>query len=311
MNADSQAELDAEIVVVGSLNLDVSVPVASIPTPGETVLGGDALWSPGGKGANQAVAAARLGRRVAMVGCVGDDDAGRRLLAGLDADGVDRRGVRSLDKVPTGLAMIAVDPTGENVIVVSPGANGRVDSGTVRDEPAVRSAAALLVQFEIPLDALIAAAETTSGIVIVNPAPAPPGLSTELDALLDVASVVVPNRGELASLVGDESAQSDRAVEAQAIALNERGCDVVVTLGADGALVVTDGVAHHVDSEAVDAVDATAAGDSFCGALADALVDGAGLVDATRWATRVAAVTVTRRGAQDSLPSRSDVLARR
>lgn len=301
----------AEIVVVGSLNLDVSVPVASIPTPGETVLGGDALWSPGGKGANQAVAAARLGRRVAMVGCVGDDDAGRRLLTGLDADGVDRRGVRSLDGVPTGLAMIAVDPTGENVIVVSPGANGRVDATAVRDEPAVQSAAALLVQFEIPLDALVAAAETTSGIVIVNPAPAPPGLSAELDALLDAASVVVPNRGELASLVGGESAQSDRVIEAQARVLSERGCDVVVTLGADGALVVTEGVAHHVDAEAVDAVDATAAGDSFCGALADALVDGAGLVDATRWATRVAAVTVTRRGAQDSLPGRADVLARR
>ncbi len=309
--ADALADdVVADIVVVGSLNLDVSVPVSSIPVPGETVLGGDALWSPGGKGANQAVAAARLGRRVAMVGCVGNDDAGSRLLADLDVDGVDRRTVRMLDDVPTGLAMIAVDPTGENVIVVSPGANARVGGLDGRDLSVISTAAAVLVQFEVPLDALVTAAQAASGIVIVNPAPAPASADAGLGSLLDAASVIVPNRGELASLLGRESAESSAELEAQALALGERGCDVVVTLGADGVLVVEDGSVQFVEARVVDAIDATAAGDSFCGALADALVDGASLADAASWANRVASVTVTRRGAQASLPTRDEVLAR-
>lgn len=302
--------MPVEVIVVGSLNLDVSVPVSSIPMPGETVLGGDAMWSPGGKGANQAVAAARLGRRVAMIGCVGDDDAGRRLLADLDVDGVDRSAVRSLDAVPTGLAMIAVDPSGENVIVVSPGANARVGALDGHDVAAIASAAALLVQFEVPLDALVTAAHAASGIVIVNPAPAPQRADEALDTLLEAASVVVPNRGELASLLGLAQAESDDQLAAQAVSLADRGCDVVVTLGAAGALVVTDGSVTLVEAREVDAIDATAAGDSFCGALADALVDGASLVDAAHWANRVASVTVTRRGAQASLPTRREVLAR-
>jgi ribokinase len=293
-----------EIAVVGSCNLDLVVRVAELPGPGETVVGGDLFTNPGGKGANQAVAAARLGRRVAMVGRVGDDQAGRDLLAALAADGVDTTQVLVLDGVPSGTALITVDDRGENQIVVSPGANARLTAGDVAAAgPALAAAAVTLLQLEVPLEAVAAAAGTAAGTVVLNPAPVRP-LPDELLAQVDV---LVPNRVELAQLAGGRVPGT--VEEAARLAGRLAARAVVVTLGADGALVVGGGRASHVPAVPVAAVDTTAAGDAFCGGLADALAGGASLEDAARRAVRVAAAACTREGAQASLPTPADLPA--
>jgi ribokinase len=293
------------VVVVGSLNLDVVVPVPHHPVPGETVLGGDAVRAPGGKGANQAVAAARLGQRVAMVGCVGDDAAGEVLLRALDADGVDHSHVEALPGVPTGTALISVDPHGENAIVVSPSANSRLDRAAVdRAGDRLAAAAICLLQLEIPLEAVAHAAGLARGTVILNPAPGRP-LPADL---LTACDVLVPNRAELATLLGepapralDEVAELARRVEGPRA--------VVVTLGAEGAMAVSGDGVLHVPAVRVDPVDTTAAGDCFCGALADALARRNPLERAVEWAVTAAALSTIRRGAQPSLPRRAEVEA--
>lgn len=295
----------ASVVVVGSLNLDIVVPVPRHPAPGETVLGGNHLRNPGGKGANQAVAAARLGQRVAMVGRVGDDDAGRTLLAALRGDGVETSRVIVSEEAPTGLALITVSGDGENAIVVSPGANARVGPEDVEAAAGLlREAKATLLQLEIPLAAVAAAARAAGGMVILNPAPAQ-ALPTDL---LEAVAVLVPNRSELALLAGAGTPRTPEAAAELALAV-EGPEAIVVTLGAEGAVVVADGHARHVPAPAVEPVDTTAAGDSFCGALADALVRGADLEEAARFAVRAAALSTLRMGAQASLPSRSEVEA--
>lgn len=294
--------MDPEIVVVGSLNLDLVVRVPRHPRPGETVLGGDVARHAGGKGANQAVAAARLGRSVAMVGRIGDDDAGATLVRSLEADGVDVSAVASTPGVPTGTALITVDEAGENAIVVGPGANARMrieDVGASADR--IGAAAASLLQLEIPAPVVEEAARIAGGIVILNPAPAAP-LAAELRRRVDV---LVPNRSELAALTGRPVSTGDDAARAAASLDGPRS--VVVTLGADGAVVVSAAGTVPVPGVPAEVVDTTAAGDAFCGALADALVRGADVVEATRWAVRVAAVAVARVGAQSSLPRRGEV----
>jgi ribokinase len=292
-----------EVVVVGSLNMDLVVSVPRLPGPGETVIGGDVQRHNGGKGANQAVAAARLGRRTAMVGCVGNDDAGRGLVARLEAEGVDARGVRVLEGVSSGTALIAVAPDGENDIVVSPGANARLSAADVGGAATpLEAASVMLVQLEIPMEAVVAAAEIAGGTFLLNPAPAVQ-LSSDL---LDRVDVLVPNRTELAVIVGSEVPTSIREVSKLVDRVD--GVDrIVTTLGADGALVAEGGERTHVPAVAARAIDATAAGDAFCAALADALARGLGLVDATRWAVAAAGVSVTRAGAQDSLPRAAEV----
>jgi ribokinase len=290
------------VAVVGSLNLDLVVRVPRLPGPGETVSGGDVFRNPGGKGANQAVAAARLGREVAMVGCVGDDPAGGELLASLRADGVDTAHVRVAGGVPSGAAFIAVSQDGENQIVVSPGSNARLTPEDVRAAgAALRAAAVTLIQLEIPLEAVAAAARTAGGRVVLNPAPVR-DLPEELLAGVDV---LVPNRVELAQLAA--APVPGTVEEAARLADRLPARAVVVTLGGDGALVVEHGRASHVPAVPVRIVDTTAAGDAFCGGLADALAGGAALEDAARWAVRVAAAACTRPGAQASLPRRSEV----
>ncbi len=285
------------IAVVGSVNLDVVVGVDRHPAPGETVMGGDRVDLPGGKGANQAVAAARLGREVAIVGRVGDDAAGVRLRAGLQEEGVDVRHLRTDDGVPSGVALIAVAPDGENTIIVSPGANGRVDASDVRDAAALLEAAAVtLVQLEIPAAAVEAAVRAAGGTVVLNPAPARP-VDPSVLARVDV---LVPNRGELEALGGRGDA------EAAARSLRGPGA-IVVTLGAEGVLVVQGERVERVRAPEVEVVDTTGAGDAFCGALADALAGGAELVEAARWGVAVAAASVTRAGAQGGMPTRAQV----
>ncbi len=292
-----------EIAVVGSINLDISVVVPALPLPGETILGGDALWNGGGKGANQAVAAAKLGRRVVMIGAVGDDSAGADLLVELGRQGVDVGEVATLADVPTGLAMIVVDDKAENSIVVSPGANNRVTASQVMSSAALSQASIVLVQYEIPAAAVEAVAERAAGRLIVNPAPA----RTTSTAVLAAARAIVPNRGELALLVNAPEATTTDELVDQARALGCGGA-VVITLGSAGSLIVEGDTVVEVPAKKVVAVDTTAAGDSFCGALGDALVDNASMREAVEWATRVSAVTVTRRGAQVSLPTRAEVV---
>jgi ribokinase len=281
------------IAVVGSINLDLVVSVEHHPAPGETVVGGDCRQLAGGKGANQAVAAARLGSAVAMVGRVGADTQGTWLRGALAGERVDVRHVRTDRHEHTGMAMIAVDQTGENTIVVSPGANDHVSARDVAKAGELVSAAdVVLLQHEVPDEAVAAAIEAAQGTVVLNPAPA--------RSLAGAVDVLVPNRGELEALTGGSG---DPVVLARSIA---GAGAVVVTLGAEGAVVVEDERAERIPAPRVNAVDTTGAGDAFCGALAGALSSGATLVEAARWAVRVAAVSVTRLGAQSGLPWRED-----
>lgn len=306
-----------EVAVVGSINLDVSVPVEHLPAPGETVLGGDAMWSAGGKGANQAVAAARLGRRVSMIGCVGADSAGSDLVAGFEADAIDVSGVARLDGVSSGLAMISVDQAAENNIVVSPGANSRLSADYVNElidaGHGLATAPLIMAQFEVPLEALLVVAQRCPGRLILNPAPAllnPTAQATEqLAALVSASSVIVPNQGELAVLVSSPVATSvDEVTDQARMALSSGANAVVVTMGGAGALVVEHNKVTPIPIVEVPTLDTTAAGDSFCGGLVDAMAGNESLVDAATWAARCAAITVTRRGAQESLPTRAEVL---
>lgn len=293
----------AEIAVVGSANVDLVVPVDRLPGAGQTVLGGDHLRIAGGKGANQAVAAARLGRRVAMIARVGDDDHGRQLLASLDGSGIDISHVTVTTEAPSGIALITVDLHGENTIAVSPGANARLSVADVRAAAGLlRTAAVTLVQLEIDLATVAAAIESAMGIVVLNPAPA----AVLPASLLAGVDVLVPNRSELGLLAGVDQPTTI----AEAVAAARRlpgGVAVVVTLGSEGALVVTDIDVEHLPALAVDAVDATGAGDAFCGALADGLARGSPLEAAAAWAVRVAGVSTTRWGAQPGMPTRHDV----
>ena len=294
---------------MGSANLDLVVEVETIPVAGETVLGGDLRLIPGGKGANQAVAAARLGRRVAMIGRVGDDDAGRTLRSAMDSAGVDTTSLLTTEGAPSGTALIAVGADGDNAIVVSPGANGHLSSADVEGATGVLAAAdVVLLQLEVPLEAVSAAVRGAGGTVVLNPAPAP---ATMLPPdLLDRVDVIVPNQTELATMAGHAGLSPIGEVDPETAVALARGLPIaaaVVTLGAAGAIVVTPTDATHLPAPAVMPVDTTAAGDAFCGALADALVGGADLVAATEWAVRVGAAATLRQGAQPSLPTRSEV----
>lgn len=295
-----------DVAVVGSCNLDLVVRVPRLPRPGETVLGTEHLENPGGKGANQAVAAARQGSDVAMIGRVGDDEAGRQVRDALVAAGVDATGVTTSPR-PTGTALITVNDDGENTIVVSPGANDDVSDAVVATHgDLLGDARVCLLQLEIPDAGVHAAARAAGGAVILNPAPA-----RDLDPALRAATtVLVPNASELAWLIdGQEASDADAAAD-QARRLGFRGA-IVVTLGRAGACVVSDDRVTPVAAPTVDSVDTTAAGDAFCGALADALARDAELVEAVRWAVAAGACAVGRMGAQRSLPDRHAVEALR
>ena len=290
------------VVVLGSANLDIVVPVPHHPATGETVLGGHHDRIPGGKGANQAVAAARLGARVAMVGRVGSDDAGGTLRAALQEAGVDCRHLAVDGQAASGLALIGVDRSGDNTIIVSPGANDRVGPDDVAAAaPFLASAAVTLVQLEVPAMAVEAAAAASGGKVVLNPAPA----SLLSAALLERVDVLVPNRIELAQLAGSAEADGLTAVEEMARGLPVP--TVVVTLGADGAILVSGGDALFLPAPPVEVVDTTGAGDAFCGAIAEALARGVAIDEATARAVHAGSLATTRRGAQPSLPTKAQV----
>ncbi|MDI3402413.1 ribokinase [Streptomyces cavernicola] len=290
------------IAVVGSLNLDLVAPVPHHPVPGETVLGGDIVQHPGGKGANQAVAAARLGGEVAFVGRVGDDAAADVLVDAARAQGVDTTHIRRTESVPTGRALIAVNPHGENSIIVSPGANSRLTAADCEAAWSPLGAAKVTVlQQEVPDSANHAAARLAGGLVLYNPAPAVDGAVPPVSV-----DLLVPNRTELAALTGTPEAGTVEEIVAAARKLSGAGA-VVVTLGGDGVLLLEGRSSLHIPAFAVTPTDTTGAGDSFCGALAVALAEDRTLEQAARWACAAAAISTTRTGAQPSSPTRDEV----
>lgn len=294
-----------DVVVVGSVNQDLTVLTAHHPRPGETVMGRGHRSGGGGKGANQAVAAARLGARTAFLGRVGDDDHGYALRTSLDREHIDLTCLGIDSTAATGLAVITVDDEAENAIVVSPGANSKLSPSHVTEcHDMLSSAKVVLAQLEIPLETVAAAAKATSGLFCLNPAPARP-LPKEL---LERVDVLIPNRSELAKLTSHDSLEEidDVIQAAQSI---EGPSAVIVTLGATGAIVVDGQQVSQVSSPMVDAVDTTGAGDAFCGALAEALSRGEELVDAVEWATRAGALAATRHGAQEAMPTRDEMEA--
>lgn len=294
-----------DVAVVGSANLDIVVPVPRHPVAGETVLGGDHQRISGGKGANQAVAAARLGRRVAFVGCVGADAAGSELMGALAGDGVDTSLVRVVEDAPSGIALISVGPDGDNSIVVSPGANARVDEVDIeRAAGLLEQATVTLLQLEIPPETVTVAAEAAGGIVILNPAPA----QALTSRLLESVDLLVPNETELALLTDSPLATDFDEIVDQARLLP--AARTVVTIGAQGAIIVDESDMRHQPAPAVTPIDTTAAGDSFCGALADVLAEGGTLEDAVAWGVMVGAATTLKLGAQSSLPTAADVATR-
>lgn len=297
----------ARIAVVGSINLDLVVRCAALPRPGQTVTGDDFSEHGGGKGANQAVAAARLGARATLIGRVGDDGAGQRLRTGLAAEGVTVPGDLISTSTSSGTAIIAVERGGENHILLVPGANAALTPGDVeRHAEHIRTAQVLLLQLEIPTATVVAAARIAraAGIrVLLDPAPAP----ARLDPALFAVDLLSPNRSEAEVLVG-HPLPTIAAVADAARDLVVRGAGaVVITLGADGAVLCADGNTQHLPTFPVDAVDATAAGDAFKAALALRWAEGAALEDAVRFALAAGTLAASRPGAQPSLPRRHEV----
>ncbi|MFJ8583262.1 ribokinase [Streptomyces sp. NPDC093595] len=288
------------IAVLGSTNMDLVAYVPRAPKLGETVTGRAFRTVPGGKGANQAVAAARAGAEVSMIGAVGSDDFGARLRAALDGAGVDTDLLRTVEG-PSGTAHIVVDDEGDNAIVVIPGANGTVTSLLPGDDALIATADVLLLQLELPLSAVVAGAEAARrhGVrTLLTPAPAqplPPGLLAATDLLL-------PNEHEAASLTGVADPH------AAAAELLRHVPEVVITLGGAGSLYAARGTEPvTVPAPRVRAVDTTAAGDTFAGALAVALGEGRPVPDALAWASSAAALSVQRPGASSSMPYRSEI----
>jgi ribokinase len=291
----------ADVVVVGSINHDLTVLAPHHPHPGETVMGLGHYGGSGGKGANQAMAAARAGATVAMIGMVGDDEQGRALTRSLADEGIDVGGVGIDPVAPTGLAVITLDDQAENTIVVSPGANSSVSPEWVEASPFLRLAPAVLAQLEVPLEAVEAASSIAAGLFILNAAPA-----RELPrGLLERVDVLVLNRSELAMLTGVMSERADRV--GSTARLIEGPGSVVVTLGPEGAVVVTGSDVTHLESPMVEVVDTTGAGDAFCGALAASLAGGKTFIDAVTWAVAAGALACSRAGAQASMPTAAEI----
>ena len=295
------------VVVVGSSNTDMILRVARVPRPGETLLGGEFSTAPGGKGANQAVAAARAGGRVSFVARLGRDPLGDAALAGFRKEGMGlSRVVRDRGR-PSGVALIFVGADGENSIGVAGGANQRLSPADVSAARGLISGArVLLVQLETPLRTVEAAARIAraAGVdVILNPAPARPLPS----ALLRNVSILTPNETEASVLTGVRVTGAASAARAARILMRRGVGTVIVTLGARGALVATRGGSQVIPGFKVRAVVSTAAGDVFNGALAVRLAENCPLGAAVRFAHAAAAISVTRRGAQPSIPARSEI----
>jgi ribokinase len=291
------------VLVFGSLNMDLVTRTPRLPQPGETIAGHSFVTVPGGKGGNQAVAVAKLGVPVQMNGRVGGDEFGKMLIESLRSAGVDCAGIRIDGTCSSGVAAIAIDDTGENNIIIIPGANGRVDGSDVEKIPFF-GRKVLLLQLEIPMAIVLAAAQTahSAGVTtILDPAPAP----TELPpALYTTVDILTPNQVEAEQLTGIRVRDRDSALSA-AQELQRRGIKtVIIKMGAQGALCVTETEEFWIEPFEVVAIDTVAAGDAFNGGLAAALAEGRSIAEACRWGAAAGAIAVTRSGAQESMPTR-------
>lgn len=294
--------MNAEIVVIGSLNMDMVVTSNHRPDRGETVLGNDFFMNTGGKGANQAVAASKLGADVAMIGKLGSDIFADQLLDNLEQVGVDCRAIEKIPEESTGIAFITVDPEGGNSIIVAPGANLRLTPEDVRKhEDTIRQAKLLMIQLEIPLETVkeaIAIAKRHQVPVLLDPAPA-----QELPAsILAMVDYILPNEKEIAQLTGSEVSDPLTAKLAAVELINKGVTTVFAKMGEKGVVVVSANRTFFVEPYKVSSVDSTAAGDAFAGAVAAAIVSGKDIWAAAKFASAVGAITATRRGAQASIP---------
>lgn len=293
-----------DVLIIGSLNADLVVRAPRFPQPGETISGDDLQIIPGGKGANQAVAASRQGANVAMLGRVGSDSFGPFLLDSLKSNQVDVTHVQ-VDDSATGTATIIVDGNGQNSIVLSAGANGKVSPADV-DSASALTPKLILLQLEIPIPTVLYAAQRArqnGSQVILNPAPAKP----LPDELISLADFIIPNETELSLLTGMEVKDVPSAEQAARVLLGHGAKHVIVTLGSKGALLVSGTQVKQVDTYKVDVVDTTAAGDAFIGGFASALLRGLELEEAVKHANACGALATTKFGAQPSLPTQDDV----
>jgi len=297
------------IGVIGSANVDLVVRADHPPGPGENVLGGDFRMIPGGKGANQAVAVARLGGRARFIGKVGRDPFGDILLASLRADGVDVAGVAAVADAPTGVALIVIDRDGQNSIVVAPGANGRLLPGDIQAlRPALEGLDAILMQLEIPPETVAHAVRLARELNVPVILDAGPPCRRPPDEVFQVA-ILSPNEAEAAALLGSAVRDLKDAEEAGREMLRRGAGAVVLKLGSNGALLVTQEDCLHVPARRVQVVDTTAAGDAFTAALAVYRAEGLPLPDAVRMANKAGALAVTKLGAQPSMPTRRELEA--
>jgi len=295
------------IIVVGSLNMDLVMRTPRVPVGGETLNGHEFSTLPGGKGANQAVACARLGGKVGMIGQVGNDGFGNTLRDGLSADGIDVSGVKQTSSVGTGVAMILVEDIGQNRIVLASGANGTLSLADIdAQSSAIEGAAILVVQLEVPMPVVqraIAIAHAACVPVLLNPAPAAP----LPEAIWPQIDILVPNESEASLLAGISVSDATSAFAAARI-FRQRGVNcVLVTLGAQGVAVIDNIGERHIPAQVVKAVDTTAAGDTFIGGLTAGLIEGMRLDEAVALGQKASALCVTRHGAQPSIPYRREI----
>lgn len=290
------------IVVVGSSNTDMVIKAGRLPAPGETVLGGTFMMNAGGKGANQAVAAARLGGNVVFIAKTGEDIFGKQAIDLFKQEGIDTGYIIPDAENPSGVALITVDDNGENCIVVASGANGALKPADLQKaQPLIENAALILIQLEIPIETVgyVVNLAAEKGVkVVLNPAPASP----LPDELLRKISIITPNETEAGLLSGIKVSDRESA-EAAARLLAAKGIEtVIITMGAEGALLLHDGACHFFEAPVCNAIDTTAAGDVFNGALAVALFNGENILEAVPFAIRAASISVGRMGAQSSAP---------
>lgn len=295
------------ILIVGSSNTDMVAKADRLPAPGETILGNAFIMAAGGKGANQAVAAARLGANVVFIAKVGADIFGAQAIQSFQQEGIDTRLIATDPVNPSGVALITVDSKGENCIVVASGANANLLPADLSNaDEMIKNASLILMQLEIPLTTVEYMAERAVAHnvpLILNPAPARP-LSPDLFRMI---AIITPNQKEAEMLTGIPVVDRDSAARA-AKALSAKGVKtVIITLGEAGALLFQNDTLHYISSPTVTAVDTTAAGDVFCGALTVALSEGTAMKDAVAFACSAAAISVTRLGAQTSAPTRAEL----
>ncbi|PAB60499.1 ribokinase [Anaeromicrobium sediminis] len=297
----------SKLVVLGSLNMDLVCTVKNMPKPGETLLGRDFSKIPGGKGANQVCAMARLGGQVSMIGAVGKDEFGTILKDSLKKDGANVDKVIEIDGVSTGVAMITVDDSGENSIVVVPGANYGIDEDIIENSmDIIKESSVAVTQLEVPLNVVeefLVEAKKCNKYTILNPAPA----NVLSENIIKNIDLLTPNETELETITGIKIDSLEDVDKAAQHLLDMGVKEIIVTLGSKGCVYISKDTKKYYDAFKVDVVDTTAAGDSFTAAIAVGKIKGLSIDEAVEFATKVGALTVTKKGAQSSLPTMEEV----